>query len=94
MSGMSRPDAGVPDRGTGEGNATIQGIVISGDVAHRLVTVLELCEAFLANPTVRAQLAEFCLPRSGVTSGWLIEMLGLHALHLKAHLDDAARDQP
>jgi hypothetical protein len=64
-------------------------ITMSSGTADRLAEILELCDQFLrSTPLVYAELIEFCLPRPSVNSGWLIDMVGLHAHHLRAKLDD------
>lgn len=65
-------------------------ITISSQAAAALADVLEQCEAFFtANQLARAELADFCLHQPpAVTSGWLLDMLGWHALHLRARVSD------
>ena len=83
-----------------EATVTAGPISMSGKAAGRLVEVLQLFETFLTTPMVRAELANFCLPRPGVSSGWLIDMLGFNALYLQGKLahttdhTDPAGDRP
>ena len=65
-------------------------INISVGSATLLLEVLNTCDEFLrgAPRTVRVELAEFCLSRPGISSGVLIDAVGLHALHLRARLTD------
>ena len=63
-------------------------IVMSREAASRLADLLDHCEHVLADPAVRADLAEFCTHRPGISSGWLIDLLALHTLHLRARLDE------
>ena len=67
-------------------------ISISVGSATLLLEVLDTCDEFLrgAPRTVRVELAEFCLSRPGISSGVLIDAVGLHALHLRARLADQA----
>jgi hypothetical protein len=70
-------------------------VAMTSEAATLLAGVLEHCEEFLrTRPGVRADLADFCTHRSMVTSGWLIDMLALHALHLRARIDDLDRTHP
>lgn len=64
-------------------------VTMTSQTAAMLAGVLEQCEEFLRTPAGRAELADFCTRRPTVTSGWLIDMLALHALHLRARLSDA-----
>ena len=73
------------------GGATEPGtITMSLISALRLLEVLQTCDEFLrtAPPTVRVELAEFCLPRPGISSGCLIDAVGLHALLVDALITD------
>jgi hypothetical protein len=76
-----------------EATVTAGRISMSGEAAGRLVEVLQLCETFLTTPMVRAELADFCLPRPGVSSDWLIDILGWHTLHLRARIAEAGEEQ-
>ena len=65
-------------------------ITMSAGSIARLLEVLDYCDEFLrtAPPTVRVELAEFCLPRPGISSGCLIDAVGLHALLVDALITD------
>ena len=69
-------------------------ITTSSDSVARLVEVLEHCDEFLRTtpPVVRAELADFCLQRPNLTSGWLIDMVALHAFHLRTRLAETNQD--
>lgn len=75
-------------------NPTTSSITMTSQAAAQLAGLLKQCEEFLTQPGVRAQLAEFCLPRPTVSSGWLIDMLAWHALHLHAKIDDPTPADP
>lgn len=66
-------------------------ITISSGTAARLLEVLDYCDEFLRTTpaTVRAELVDFCLARPGLSSGWLIDVVGLHAYHLRTRLTEA-----
>src|SRR4051794_25888098 len=68
-------------------------VTITTQAAARLADLLEQCETILSTPPLRAELAEVCLHRPGISSGWLIDLLGLHALHPRARLADAHQDR-
>jgi hypothetical protein len=61
----------------------------AGSVA-RLIEVLELCDQFLRSDDIRDELIEFCHRDPTLTSGWLTDMVGLHAWHLRTRLEEAA----
>jgi hypothetical protein len=64
-------------------------IAMSAGSVARLLEVLDYCDEFLRTPAVRAELVDFCHARPGLASDWLIDMVGLHGLHLRARLTDA-----
>jgi hypothetical protein len=66
-------------------------ITMSASSVARLLEVLDYCDAFLRTtpPAVRAELADFCHARPGLAADWLIDMVGLHALHLRTRLTEA-----
>lgn len=74
----------------GDQTADAGAIGISVGSATLLLEVLDACDEFLrtAPHAVRVELAEFCLTRPGISSGVLIDTVGLHALHLRARLAD------
>ena len=81
----------ITDAMINTGGATEPGrITMSVTAATRLLEVLQTCDEFLrtAPPTVRVELAEFCLPRPGISSGCLIDAVGLHALLVDALITD------
>lgn len=78
------------------GGATAAGTIsMSLASATRLLEVLQTCDEFLrtAPPTVRVELADFCLPRPGISSGGLIDAVGFSALLLDALITDQHADR-
>jgi hypothetical protein len=70
-------------------------VSMTRQAAALLAGVLEQCEEFLrTQPGVRAELADFCAHRPTFTSGGLIDMLALHALHLRARVHDLDHTHP
>jgi hypothetical protein len=81
----------IHDTKINTGGATEPGtITMSVAAATRLLEVLQTCDEFLrtAPPTVRVELADFCLPRPGISSGCLIDAVGLSALLVDALITD------
>lgn len=70
---------------------TTSTITITSQTAARLAETLQHCEQFLSQPDVRAELIDYCNQHPNVSSGWLVDMLGWHALHLHAKIDDLTR---
>jgi len=66
-------------------------ITMSAGSLTRLVEVLEHCDQFLRSPGIPDQLVEFCHQDPTLTAGWLIDMVGLHAYHLRTRLEEAGR---
>jgi hypothetical protein len=66
-------------------------ITMSAGSVACLLEALDYCDEFLRTtpPAVRAELADFCLIRPGLSSGWLIDMVSLHAYHLRTRLTEA-----
>jgi hypothetical protein len=66
-------------------------ITMSAGSVARLLEVLDYCDEFLRTtpPAVRAELVDFCRARPGLAPDWLIDMIGLHALHLRTRLTEA-----
>ena len=66
-------------------------ITMSAGSVARLLEVLDYCDEFLraTPPAVRAELVDFCHARPGLAADWLIDMVGLHALHLRTRLTEA-----
>jgi hypothetical protein len=65
-------------------------ITMSAGSVARLLEVLDYCDEFLRTtpPAVRAELVDFCHARPGLAPDWLIDRLGLHALHLRTRLTE------
>ena len=65
-------------------------ITMSAGSVARLLEVLDYCDEFLRTtpPVVRAELVDFCQTRPGLAPDWLIDMVGLHALHLRSRLTE------
>jgi len=65
-------------------------ITMSAGSVARLLEVLDYCDEFLRTtpPIVRTELVDFCHTRPGLAPDWLIDMVGLHALHLRTRLTE------
>ena len=66
-------------------------ITLTASNVAGLIEILDHCDEFLrtSSRTVRGELADYCLARPNLTSGWLIDMVGLTAYLLRHRLDDA-----
>lgn len=67
-------------------------VMVSGPVLAQVVEALGHVERFLrSSDTARAELVEYCYPRSGVTSGGLVEQLAWHCLYFRTRLAETAK---
>lgn len=71
-------------------------IVLPASRITDLIEILDHCDLFLRTSSrdVLGELADYCLARPNLTSGWLIDMVGFSALRLRTDLEEAGQPKP
>lgn len=71
-------------------------IMVPASRLGQLIELLDHCDEFLCTSSrvVRGELADYCLARPHLTSGWLIERIGFAALQLRTDLEEAGQPKP
>lgn len=71
-------------------------VVLPASRIGHLIEILDHCDLFLRTSSrdVAGELADYCLARPHLTSGWLIDMIGFSALRLRTDLEEAGQQQP
>lgn len=71
-------------------------VVVPASRVTHLIELLDHCDLFLRTSSrdVQGELADYCLAQPSLTSGRLIDMIGLAALRLRTDLEEAGQPKP